>query len=77
MRVRTVSLPALDAPSHTGTFQSLRDEYFVCGFDNTGSDGEAPVADVPVVHALTVLAEEGEFALDGVVPACCFVAEVA
>ena len=36
-----------------------------------------PVAEVTVAHALTVLAEEGEFALDGVVPACCLVAEVA
>jgi len=37
-------------------------EYFACRFDNTGSDGEAPVAEVMVARARAVHGEEGEFA---------------
>jgi len=39
-------------------------KYFAGGLDDTGSDDEAPVAEFAVVHALAVLSEEGEFALD-------------
>ena len=66
-----MACPPVDAPSHAGPLHSLRNERLVGGFDNAGADGDAPVAEVAVSHALAVLAEEGEFALDGVaVPAC-------
>ena len=57
-------LPAGDAPSHAGSLHALCDEHFVCGFDNAGPDGEALVLQGAVAHAFSVLAEEGEFALD-------------
>ena len=70
-------LPALDAPSHAGALHSLCSEYLVGGFDAAGSDGAASVSEVAVSHALAVLAEEGEVALDGVGVPACLVAEAA
>ena len=70
-------LAALDAPSHAGAFHSLCNEYLVGGFDDAGSDSDAPVAEFTVSHALAVLPEEGEFALDGGAVPACLVAEIA
>ena len=70
----------MDAPSPVEALYSLCDEYFVGGFDDAGTEGEAPVAEDAIAHALAAIAEEGEVVLDGVARGAvspCLVAQIA
>ena len=74
----TAGRPAMP-PSHAGEVHFPCHARFVGGLDDARADGDAPFAEVAVSHALAVLAEEGEFALDdgtGGAVRLCLVAEV-
>src|ERR1700728_5325798 len=56
-------LRAGHTPAHAALLETLGDERFARGFDDTGADHEAPRLEVGVVHSLSVFSEVGEFPL--------------